>query len=662
MRRFLVLLVSAVVLCAIPTGAALAEECMECHGDRGSLEPVSPDVKVEQLLVPVDALKRSVHTDLDCSDCHVLSDSEEDSPHYEQGGGKPVVNCGQCHEKALKEYTETDIHGRSKAAGHPLAPGCAECHGTHDIRPGTDPESMVSHIRQPDMCGRCHGGEELNADGDGGIAKRKLVERYKQSIHWSGVQEGKVAATCADCHGHHSVLPSVDNGSRVTRVNLLTTCAKCHAGMVSEYSKGSHGRTLLHGNLDVPTCTTCHGDHDIISLRMQPGGKRDFAATQVCIWCHGNERMMGRYALDTSPVDSYMKDFHGLAQRGSAGTAATCADCHDAHRSLPHSHPESRMHLSNRGSTCKKCHGDKSSDSFVLSFSHKRAAEEPGSDISYWVALIYIVVILLTLGGMFMHNFVIWLSFARRKLNYQKKHGTVRRLTTLERIWHWAMLVSFIMLALTGFALSYSESFLFRWVYDLGFKEGTRSWSHRMFAMIMVLDTIIFLVYSIVTSRGRRRWWRDMFPRWRDVKDFFATMFFYLGKRRQKPLYPVFNYAEKAEYWALLWGTVVMALTGLVLWFSEALPHAWPPWVFSVARTVHFYEAVLACGAIVIWHFFHVIFHPEEYPLNTSFLTGRLTTHEAQERFDADAVAEQTPRDEEPEPLPDRPWMHGEEG
>lgn len=230
-------------------------------------------------------------------------------------------------------------------------------------------------------------------------------------------------------------------------------------------------------------------------------------------------------------------------------------------------------------------------------------------------------------------------------------------MTTLERVWHWAMLTSFILLAVTGFALSYSESVFVRWIYDVGFTEGTRAWLHRLFAVVMCLDLAFFMVYAVVSSRGRRRWLWGMMPTWRDVTDFIGTMLFYVGWRKKKPLFSVFNYAEKAEYWALLWGTVVMLVSGLVLWFSELLPPQSPYWLFNVARTIHFYEAVLACGAIVIWHFFHVIFHPEEYPLNTSFLTGRLTRHEAEERFDAEAVEEQIPEEEDPEPMPERPWL-----
>ncbi len=85
----------------------------------------------------------------------------------------------------------------------------------------------------------------------------------------------------------------------------------------------------------------------------------------------------------------------------------------------------------------------------------------------------------------------------------------------------------------------------------------------------------------------------------------------------------VFDYAEKAEYWALVWGSWVMLFTGLPMWFENWALSIMPLWLLDVFRTVHFYEAILASAAIVIWHFYFVIFDPESYPLNMSMITGR---------------------------------------
>ena len=79
------------------------------------------------------------------------------------------------------------------------------------------------------------------------------------------------------------------------------------------------------------------------------------------------------------------------------------------------------------------------------------------------------------------------------------------------------------------------------------------------------------------------------------------------------------------EYWAVLWGTIIMGATGLMIWFKLDVTRFLPRWIVDVALTIHYYEAVLACLAIVVWHFYHVIFDPDIYPLNTACWNGRVS-------------------------------------
>jgi cytochrome b subunit of formate dehydrogenase len=84
----------------------------------------------------------------------------------------------------------------------------------------------------------------------------------------------------------------------------------------------------------------------------------------------------------------------------------------------------------------------------------------------------------------------------------------------------------------------------------------------------------------------------------------------------------------KVEYWALVWGGLVMGVTGALLWWKEEVTAWIPRWGVHVAERIHYYEAILAVLAIVVWHFFFVIFHPAEYPMNLTWLTGRKTEDE----------------------------------
>ena len=92
-----------------------------------------------------------------------------------------------------------------------------------------------------------------------------------------------------------------------------------------------------------------------------------------------------------------------------------------------------------------------------------------------------------------------------------------------------------------------------------------------------------------------------------------------------------YDYMQKAEYWALVWGTIVMVLTGLVLWFPTLTARFLPGILIPASQTIHYYEAWLATLAILVWHFFFVILHPEEYPMSWTWLTGKMTKEAAKE-------------------------------
>lgn len=126
----------------------------------------------------------------------------------------------------------------------------------------------------------------------------------------------------------------------------------------------------------------------------------------------------------------------------------------------------------------------------------------------------------------------------------------------------------------------------------------------------------------VATCKGRSAL-RDFLPHRSDLSDALATIAYNLGIRRSLPARPRFNYVEKIEYWAMLIGALIMSLTGLMLIARQTLlrllPHLW----VDVARVIHYYEAVLATLAILVWHLYAVIFDPEQYPMNPAWLTGK---------------------------------------
>jgi formate dehydrogenase gamma subunit len=195
------------------------------------------------------------------------------------------------------------------------------------------------------------------------------------------------------------------------------------------------------------------------------------------------------------------------------------------------------------------------------------------------------------------------------------------RMFPFERVQHFLLATSFIVLAWSGLALKYPDAF---WAKPLliGEQIGVRRNVHRIAAVVMTIVAFMHL-FSLIFSKRLREHWYHMIPKVSDIRDALANMSYLLGMTERKPKLSSHSYIEKAEYWAVVWGTIVMVFTGLLLWFNNWSLTFLPKSVLDMATAVHWYEAVLASLAILVWHFYSVIFDPEVYPMDTAWLTGK---------------------------------------
>jgi cytochrome b subunit of formate dehydrogenase len=118
-------------------------------------------------------------------------------------------------------------------------------------------------------------------------------------------------------------------------------------------------------------------------------------------------------------------------------------------------------------------------------------------------------------------------------------------------------------------------------------------------------------------------------PSMLDVRQAVQNLAFYTWRRKEHVDFRRYDYTQKAEYWALIWGTLVMAVTGFILWFPGTAVRFLPTWAVTAAQTVHYYEAWLATLAILVWHFFFVVFHPEVYPMSWIWISGKMNAQAA---------------------------------
>ena len=192
-----------------------------------------------------------------------------------------------------------------------------------------------------------------------------------------------------------------------------------------------------------------------------------------------------------------------------------------------------------------------------------------------------------------------------------------------QRIEHAVFLVAFTILAVTGLAQKYSASGIGELVLRLLGGIETARLIHRV-AAVVLLVVAIYHILAVLHRLVVRRVRLTMLPVPEDFRHLYQDVLFYLGRGKRKGYYGRYSYAEKVEYLAVVWGTVIMAVTGFMMWNPIATARALPGEVIPAAKSAHGWEALLAVLAIVIWHFYHV--HVRHF--NRSMFTGQLTRDE----------------------------------
>lgn len=232
------------------------------------------------------------------------------------------------------------------------------------------------------------------------------------------------------------------------------------------------------------------------------------------------------------------------------------------------------------------------------------------------------------------------------------------RMTLNERIQHMLLGSSFIVLVITGFALKFPEAFWVRWIAILIGENAfeARSLVHRIASIVMLGVSVYHLGY-ILFSRNGRSLIKDFLPVKKDLTDFWCSMRYLIGKTDIKPMFGRFSYIEKMEYWAVVWGMVIMGATGFTLWFNDFFIKYVNNSGMNIATAIHYYEAILASLAIVVWHFYFVFINPEVYPMNKAWFKGFLTREEMEkehplelEKMESENIDENNQSDKISEP------------
>jgi formate dehydrogenase gamma subunit len=640
---------------ALPAPAA-DQGCLACHGQAGMKSDKGKDIYVNPAKHAASA-----HAILGCSDCHTAI---KDFPHPAKiakvqcvtchadevkayGGSVHAIlgetscatchgsvheltsaaalipaKCSECHADEVKSLAES-IHGQAAKRGDPDAPKCESCHGSiHEVKGASEPDSRVARKNLAETCAKCH-------SDAGFLSRHKIpvahpVDSYKQSVHARAVALGKEAAACSSCHGSHNIFPATDARSMVNHWKVPETCGQCHKEIARQFNESVHGEAVKAGVRDAPVCVDCHGEHLIMdpSNPASPLNAANISA-ETCGRCHGDPRLALRYNLPADRLPSYAGSYHGLALEGGKLTAANCASCHGVHDILPSSDPRSTVNTANLPKTCGQCHKGVGEAKFTIGPVHVQTNSGPNHPVVKWIRWTYWVLIPFTLGFMLLHNLLDLLTKLIRRRPRQETSEVAVRMNLGFRIAHWGVMASFPTLVLTGFALKYPESWWSRPLTMWESNAGLRGGLHRTAAVVLIAATLYHFIH-LALKKGDRRFLTAMIPTSKDATDILEVFRYNLGLTKEEPKFAKFNYAEKMEYWAFLWGTGVMALTGFLLWFNNFTLRHFPKWVADAATSVHWYEALLATFSILIWHFYLVIFDPAVYPMDTAWIDGKI--------------------------------------
>jgi formate dehydrogenase gamma subunit len=200
-----------------------------------------------------------------------------------------------------------------------------------------------------------------------------------------------------------------------------------------------------------------------------------------------------------------------------------------------------------------------------------------------------------------------------------------RRFSRLDRVQHLVMLVSFLVLTVTGLPQKfiYTNVPALDVLIDLMGGIETIRVAHRFAATVLMIVTV-FHVLDVAYRLIVRRAAPTMLPRYQDVLDALRALRFNLGLAETRPRMDCYTWEEKVEYWSLIWGTIVMIVTGFMLWNPIATARFLPGEFIPAAQVVHGGEALLAILAVLVWHFYSV--HLRHF--NRSMFTGELSEHE----------------------------------
>ena len=571
-----------------------------------------------------DIQKRGFHatvTKFSCLQCHGAIHPKESMAAkkiaikvQEPAAAPAIVDCVACHSgPKFKQHFAQTPHA---------ALGCTACH-----QGITDLADHMQKKKKPELisCSVCH---------------REIEKQYEKSYH------AVVAKlSCLKCHTN--IHPDASVSGKKDKVTVIQACTKCHSDP-DRYVKKGHTARVLAGNKDAAGCSDCHGIHDTPIFAATDKGitaKKEYY-TDLCVACHREGGVAGRYGVFPMAVKAYGETYHGkVRQLGRLEKVAGCADCHTGHNILPASDPTSALNPQSLIKTCGECH--KGFHPRFVSYVPHPNPDDPKQFHGLYLTKIFMIALLAGVFGFFWIHVLLWWRKAYTEKSCLIKGGLlvgavlpegegrqyVRRFSVRDRIMHVVLILSFFGVVVSGFPLKYPAASWSRGFINLFGGVELAGIIHRTSAIAMWLLFLYtcWLSLKFLFPGFKFRGWvarlfgpESLFPRIKDFVDCWG-MFKWFFNQGERPRFDRWTYWEKFDFFAVFWGMFVIGLSGIIMWIPELSSYVMPGWMINISHLAHSEEAFLAAVFIFTIHFFNNHLVPDKFPLERNIFTGSYT-------------------------------------
>jgi formate dehydrogenase subunit gamma len=229
--------------------------------------------------------------------------------------------------------------------------------------------------------------------------------------------------------------------------------------------------------------------------------------------------------------------------------------------------------------------------------------------------------------------------------------GYVKRFSVRQRIEHSCVGLLFILLAVTGLSQEFFPMHWAEWIIlTMGGIDRVR-WIHRSAGIVFTALVVLHLGIGMWQAVSRRSM-PAIIPTRKDFLDAIMMVRYYLRLSEEQPRFGRFDYRQKWEYWGLVLGSVVMIVTGFMLYFPVETTRFLPGEVIPAAMMAHGREGLLAFLVVITWHLFNAHLSPEAFPFDSSIFTGKISRERMEEEHPLEYEQMLAGNEEKPEASP----------